>query len=217
MSKETRLSKGLLKISEIAEKANVLSSTIRHYTDIGLLQVTEHTDGGHRLYEEQPTLEQLAKIQHFAKRGLSLPEIKAALSNPEQKRLLVIDDEQEVAEFILDLLQDRFPGQIKLARDGFSAGRMLDEFLPDLVILDLHLPGIDGFQVCQNIRSDPDLKGIKILAITGYDTAENAQRILASGADAYLAKPLDAKELPAKICELLNISFKERASIRKAA
>lgn len=81
--------------------------------------------------------------------------------------------------------------KIDSAMDGFEAGKKAVSFLPDLIILDLKLPGIDGFQVCKNIRNEEKLKNTKILAITGYDTPENKKKILECGADDFLAKPFE--------------------------
>lgn len=205
----------LLKISEIAEAAKVLPSTIRHYTDIGLLKVTGYTDGGHRLYSKQETFERLAKIEAFRKRGLTLPEIKAEMEGKSKiKKVLVVDDEPEVGDLITELLKMTFPHwQVKVATDGFMAGRMLGEFYPELVILDLMLPGVDGFQVCRQIRNDPALIGISVLAMTGYDSQEMKARIMECGADDYLAKPMDNKVLVAKIKKLLDVEETDKRAV----
>jgi two-component system, OmpR family, response regulator len=203
---------GLLKISEVAEKANVLASTIRQYTDLGLLQFAATTDGGHRLYHETETLAQLARIKRLAARGLSLPDIKSELSGGGKKRVLVVDDELEVCELVSDALKDRFPCEVRVARDGFSAGRVLSDFVPDLVVLDLMLPGVDGFEVCRQIRADETFLGAKILAVTGYDTPENARRILDAGADMYLTKPIDTRELLKTVAGLLKVDLSTKAA-----
>jgi len=197
---------GLLKISEVAERAGVLTSTIRHYTDLGLLKYATTTDGGHRLYDAQDTLATLSRIKRLSSRGFSLSQIKdELLSAGSKKHIVVVDDEPEIGDFIEALLSGKFPHEIKFAMDGFTAGRILSEYTPDIVILDLMLPGVDGFQVCKQIRSDENLKNVKILAITGYDTPENAKKIIEAGADVYLVKPLEAKPTLKKICELLNV------------
>jgi len=204
MARKSR--QGLLKISEMAEKADVLVSTIRYYTDIGLLKAAMTTEGGHRLYEENPTMERLNKVKQMVSRGLTLPEIKTQIDDEvATKKILVVDDEPEIADFLRDLLADVFPHKLKSATDGFSAGRLVNTFSPDLVILDLLLPGIDGFQVCKMIRDDESTKGTKILAVTGYDSEEIRTKILASGADDYLGKPLDYNQTMDKICKLLGI------------
>lgn len=197
----------LLKISEVAEIAKVLASTIRHYTDLGLLKVAGYTDGGHRLYSRTETLEKLAKIQALSKRGLTLPDIKRELEGKTRiKKVLVVDDEEEVRDLVTELLKLKFPQwQVRTASDGFMAGRMLGEFFPDLVILDLMMPGIDGMQVCRQIRNDPSLVGVSVLAITGYDSQEMRAKIMENGADDYLAKPMDNKILIEKVRKLLSV------------
>jgi CheY-like chemotaxis protein len=196
--------KELLKISDLAEIAKVMPSTIRHYTDLGLLKVAGYTDGGHRLYAKTECLERLNKIQALSKRGVTLPQIKGELeSKSKVKKVLVVDDEQEAVDVMTEVLKLKFPNwKVQVAMDGFTAGRLLPEFYPDLVILDLMLPGIDGFKICQLIRADSMLSGVKILAITGYDTDEIRQKIMTCGANDYLAKPLDMKSLIEKIQKL---------------
>lgn len=200
----------LLKISEVAEIAKVMVSTIRHYTDLGLLKVAGYTDGGHRLYSRDETLAKLSKIQALSKRGLTLPDIKLELEGKSRvKKLLIVDDENEVREFISELLKLKFPAwDIRAVGDGFTAGRVLGDFYPDLVILDLMMPGIDGFQVCTQIRNDDSLIGVKILAITGYDNPGMKKKIMECGANDYLAKPMDNYVLIDKICQLLEIENK---------
>jgi two-component system, OmpR family, response regulator len=202
----------LLKISEVAEKAKVLPSTIRHYTDIGLLRFAATTEGGHRLYDELETLGQMARIKLLSARGLSLPEIRAELGPEAKKRILVVDDEPEVGDLVKDTLLPRHPFDIKVAMDGFTAGRMILDYLPDLVVLDLMLPGINGFDVCKQIRADQALAATKILAVTGYDTPENIQKIMEAGADTYLTKPFDTREIIRAVSKLLSLNLPEPAS-----
>jgi CheY-like chemotaxis protein len=196
----------LLKISEVAELSQVMSSTIRHYTDLGLLRVAAYTDGGHRLYAKAECLERIARIQMLSKRGLTLPQIREEFEGkPQSKKLLLVDDEQESMDVMLELIKLQFPGwKVETAMDGFTAGRKLLEFLPDLVVLDLMLPGVDGFSICRQIRRDPSMMGVKIIAITGYDTAEMRAKIIECGANDYLAKPMEPAVLLQKIKTLLS-------------
>ena len=193
-----------VKISEISQKAKVLPSTIRHYTDLGLIEVTDRTDGGQRLYDEEETLNQLAKIKHLSSRGLTLTQIKDMLaSGGLKKRILIIDDDPDVVDLIKAILTDE-DWEFKHAPDGFEAGKLLMDYLPDLITLDLVMPGMDGFKVCQNIRRDMRTRGIKILSITAYDTPEYKDKILNAGADDYLPKPFTPEELRQKINSVLN-------------
>lgn len=196
----------LVKISSVADLAQVASSTIRHYTDLGLVRVAGYTDGGQRLYSKTETIERLNKIQALSRRGLTLPEIKIAMEGKSKsKKILIVDDEQEVSDLLLELIKSKFPDwQVRVAPDGFTAGRLIGEFYPDLIVLDLMLPGVDGFHVCKQIREDPLLTGIRVLAITGYDSDEMKDKIMACGADDYLAKPMDNRTFIESLQNLLS-------------
>ena len=202
-----RSQKNLLRISEVAQKAGVLSSTIRYYTDMGIILTGGETRGGHRLYDEEATLNAIRKIQFLNKQGLTIEQIKKDLvSSVGKKKILVIDDEPEVGELVLGLVNNNFPFiEVKMVYNGFAAGRILNEFLPDMIILDIMLPGVNGFEVCKQIKSSELHKNVKILAITGYDSPENKEKMLAAGASDFLAKPMDLKVLKSKIVTFLDI------------
>ncbi|OGS43282.1 MAG: hypothetical protein A2539_08970 [Elusimicrobia bacterium RIFOXYD2_FULL_34_15] len=120
-----------------------------------------------------------------------------------KKRILIIDDDPDVADLIKTILKDE-DWEVRHATDGFEAGRILDEYLPDLITLDLVMPGMDGFKVCQNIKKDPLTKIIKVLSITAYDTPEYKDKIISMGADGYLQKPFTPNELRTKIKEVMG-------------
>jgi CheY-like chemotaxis protein len=80
---------------------------------------------------------------------------------------------------------------VKLASNGFDAGILVGSFHPGVIFLDLMMPGMNGFEVCRTIKSDPDNRDIRIIAMTGYYTDENKNRIVAEGAETCLAKPVD--------------------------
>ncbi len=212
MSKNSN--KNLLRISDIARKAGVLSSTVRYYTDMGLLNTSGETRGGHRLYDEEEILDTIRKIQFLNKQGLTIDQIKKDIGFSQgRKKILVIDDEPEVGEFVSGIVKDNFPNvDVKVVLDGFTAGSILNDYLPDMIILDLMLPGINGFEVCKHIRESELHKRVKILAITGYDTPDNKEKILACGADDFLAKPMDLKTVKARIISLLGLKEEPKVS-----
>ncbi|MBI3293066.1 MAG: response regulator [Elusimicrobia bacterium] len=194
-----------VKIGEVARQAGVLASTVRYYTDLGLLETVGETPGGQHLYDVGETLARIARIRWLEQRGMDLQEIKAEF-NPQRRlvRVLVVDDEPTVGELMGAVLQGRVATELRVARDGFSAGEMLAEYLPDLVVLDLRLPGIDGIELCRRMRRTPRFQATKILAITGYDTPETRTEILAAGADGYLPKPFTLTELGQQLETLLK-------------
>ncbi|OGS20174.1 MAG: hypothetical protein A2252_11025 [Elusimicrobia bacterium RIFOXYA2_FULL_39_19] len=198
-----------LRISEIAKKAGVLPSKIRYYTDMGLLQVATQTTGGHRLYDEDITLKKLNHIGFLSKKGLSIDAIKQELVKTlQRKKVIVIDDEPEVAQLVEQVIKEKVDAEVWTAYDGFSAGRLITEHLPDLIVLDIMLPGVNGFEICKQIHNLPYMKNTKILAMTGYDSIENKQKIMEAGANDYLAKPMDIHVLVEKVNGLLGIEKK---------
>ena len=128
-------------------------------------------------------------------------------------RILVVDDEEEVRDAIVSSLESSGLGcETDTAADGYEAGVKIARSRPHFVLLDLKMPGLDGFAVCTKIKSDPDLGGIRVLAMTGYYTPENVNRIMDCGADGVMAKPFSSKELVERIRELIGES---RAALNK--
>lgn len=205
----------LLKPSEIAELAKILPSKVRHYTELELLRPAAFTEGGFKLYDKTETLERLKQISALSDRGMSLDEIKAQLvRTPSQKKVLLVDDDQTVMDFYEIFFPEKFPGwEYKVANNGFVAGRIISTWVPDLVMLDLMMPGLSGFQVCKDIRSDAALSHVKILAVTGYYGSESQDKIMSIGANDYMTKPLDMNKLYEKICELLNLDPKSTGQV----
>jgi len=204
MNKKERLERGLLKLGEIAQEANLSLGTIRHYSNLGLITPDKRTQGNFRLFKKDATLERLGIITKLITQGMSLEQIQQELDKPvKPKDVLIVDDEKEVGEVIQELLKDK-KVSTKIVYDGFAAGEEMGKNMPDLIILDLHLPGVDGFEICRMVKQADQSGRTKILAITGYDSPENAQKIIACGADAYLAKPFDIEVLLKKIDTLLS-------------
>jgi CheY-like chemotaxis protein len=119
-------------------------------------------------------------------------------------KILIVDDEPQIRRLLIKVLGKSYPeAEIHEAADGFDAGRKVTSLLPSLIILDIQLPGIDGLNICQTIRSDEKLKGAKIMAVTGQDIEESRKQMLAAGADDFLGKPFDIQEITRKIEKLL--------------
>ncbi|MFC1522722.1 response regulator [Elusimicrobiota bacterium] len=201
----------LIKISELARKAALPPSTIRHYTDRGLIKPTGETDGGQRLYDPENSIKRIKLVKALSKRGHNLEAIKEEIDKRSRHiKVLIVDDEPEVGEFVKDIftMHNENPAnprkfEFTIATDGFTAGRMCGDILPDIVLLDLMLPGINGFEVCKAIKSDPDISFAKIIAITAFNTQEHMRMIFDAGADEFLPKPFQSAELMSKIEKLI--------------
>lgn len=197
--------KRLLKIGEIAKLLDLPISTIRFYSDLGLLEVEARTAGGFRLYDFDKTSLKVKRIKELLEKGYTIPQIKTMLQEiGEKQKILVVDDEKSVGDFFKELFSD-YSVELNIAYDGFQAGMMINEFRPDLIILDLLLPGVDGFEICRQVKSNPKTNSIKILAITAYDTPEHRDKIQKAGADDYFAKPLNLEALLEKINKLIPL------------
>jgi two-component system, OmpR family, response regulator MprA len=115
-------------------------------------------------------------------------------------RVLVIEDDAEIADVLRRFLRQE-GHEVRTAADGEEALDAAPEFVPDLVILDLGLPGIDGVEVCRRLRADGD---VPILILTARAETEDRVEGLDSGADDYLVKPFERQELLARIRALLR-------------
>ena len=137
-------------------------------------------------------------------RDEGLPSVESAqpeVSQPPSNglRVLVIDDNQDVAQTVGQLLQ--WSGfEVQLAYDGYAAIKLTSEFRPDAVVLDIGLPGIDGYEVARRLRAQPAGDRLIIIAASGYGQKEDQQRSLAAGCDRHLTKPID----PVQLTDLLS-------------
>ncbi|MCK6408770.1 MAG: response regulator [Thauera sp.] len=119
------------------------------------------------------------------------------------KKVLIADDEQNIV-ISLEFLMKREGYQVQVANDGEEAVRRIRAEPPDLVLLDVMMPKKSGFEVCQEIRSDPAMAGVRILMLTAKGRDTEVAKGLALGADAYMTKPFSTRELVDKVRDLLG-------------
>jgi CheY-like chemotaxis protein/two-component sensor histidine kinase len=109
-------------------------------------------------------------------------------------RLLLVDDNEDAALLLGDSLR-ALGHLVEVAHNGPSALTVVEQFKPGVALLDLGLPVMDGFELGERLRADPDLQGIVLIAVTGYAQELDRRRSTASGFDAHVAKPIDVHEL----------------------
>ena len=178
------LRKPYLTPTEVAKLLRVATVTVRMWAQKGMLKA-EVTPGGHRRY-------MLQEVKRFARsHGIALQ-----LEDNENLRILIVDDEPQWRELMLDILKDcGNEVVVETAADGFEAGHKVAGFRPHVVLLDLMMPGIDGVQVCQAIKSDPETSSARVICISGFIDETNEKRLKAAGVERCFAKPIDTDEL----------------------
>ncbi|MBI4741038.1 MAG: response regulator [Betaproteobacteria bacterium] len=119
------------------------------------------------------------------------------------KKVLIADDEQNIVISIEFLLR-REGFEVVVASDGEAALVKAREEKPDLVLLDVMMPKMNGFDVCQALRADPELAGMRVLMLTAKGRETEVSKGLGLGADAYMTKPFSTKELVAQVRALLG-------------
>ena len=119
--------------------------------------------------------------------------------------MLIVDDDQDLVDLIKDGFDRDGRFDIRTANNGFDAGMGVKEFRPDLVILDVMLPDINGKEVCQRVRNDPSMDMVKILCISGMVEHSKVDALKAAGADDFMQKPFAIEELVSRACDLLEI------------
>ena len=125
-----------------------------------------------------------------------------------RSKVLVVDDESAIVDLVRQLLL-RSGYEVYTASDGDAAFEAIYNLKPDLVILDLMLPRMDGWEICRRIKSDPDMKSVSILMLTARRDERDVVEGLELGADDYVKKPFSTAELRARIATILRRNEKE--------
>ncbi len=124
------------------------------------------------------------------------------------KEILIVDDEPNVV-MPIQFLMEQQGYRVMTAERGEDALDLIYQYKPDLVLLDIMLPGIDGYEVCEIIRLNPDFRDVKIIFLTAKGRESEIAKGLALGADAYISKPFSNTTLVARVKELLETTHEE--------
>jgi excisionase family DNA binding protein len=122
-----------------------------------------------------------------------------------KRKILIVDDDVELVELLVDVFERDGRFELRTANNGFDAGMYVKEFRPDLVVLDVMLPDINGKEVCQRVRSDSTLDAVKIICISGMVEQDKVADLRAAGADDFIQKPFSVDKLLERACDLLDI------------
>ena len=122
-----------------------------------------------------------------------------------KRKVLVVDDDPDLVELIVSVLQEDGRFETRVANNGFEAGMMVKEYRPDLIVLDVMLPDINGKEVCVRVRSDDSLENVRIICISGMVERNKIKELKEAGADDFLQKPFETDVLIARMCRLLEV------------
>lgn len=181
-----------LSTDDIVRMCHFTETTILEWITKGKLPASRNAEGEYQITEYD-------LVRFLQRAHLMVPE---ELIRDEQLKVLIIDDEAGMRRMLRANLLSVLPGVlIEESGEGFHGGWRAHAFIPNLILLDLILPGMDGFQLCQFIRGKHEFKDTKILVITGLRDHEALSKIMDYGADGYLIKPFTIAELKNKIHE----------------
>lgn len=181
---DTILRKKYFTPSEVADLLMISPVTVRQLSQKGELE-SVMTPGGHRRYLYRH-IESFAKEKNIPLDSQQKPGL----------RVLIVDDDPQFASFLEELLQcSNEIAATKIADNGFRAGSLIYSFDPHIVLLDLRMPYVDGFSVCRDIKKGDVTRHIRVIAMSGFYSKENVEKILGAGAEICLKKPFEPEEL----------------------
>ncbi len=122
-----------------------------------------------------------------------------------KRKVLLVDDDTELVDIILTYLNEDGRFEVRVAQNGFDAGMMVKEYHPDLIVLDVMLPDINGKEVCQRVRADASLEDVRILCMSGMVEEDKIQELKLAGADDFIHKPFEVDRLIERMCVQLDM------------
>ena len=189
--------KSFLTTFEISEICEVNPTTVQNWVKEGKLKA-HATPGGHRRVRREDLIKFMREF------GLPIP-VELHESRP---YVLIVDDEVEVLDLLVEvLLSGNEDLEVASVQSGVDALLKIGERNPDLLILDIRMPGMNGIEVCQKLKLGPSTRNLKIVAISGDPDPRLRERVLAAGADLFFTKPFDMMKFRT---ECLNLTRSQR-------
>lgn len=185
----------ILTVYTASQYCNVSPKTMINWIDAGHVKAYK-TVGGHRRIQKTD-LEEFMR-----KQGIPVPEDKV---RDERKRILIVDDDPIIVETLVMALEEEDRDyEIISASDGFEAGLQVNHFRPHLLILDIMMPDIKGYDVCRKIKENEETRDTKIIVLSAYLDDEKFKKMKEYGADLCFSKPLPLSKLKEEVATLLD-------------
>ena len=187
----------ILTVFKASKQCNVSPKTIINWIESGHITAYK-TVGGHRRMKKSDL------VAFMTKQGIPIPAEDTPVE--ERTRILVVDDDPIIVETIVQSLEeDEHDYEVISASDGFEAGIQVSHFKPHLLILDIMMPDIKGYEVCKKIKGDEETKDIKIIVLSAYLDEEKFKKMKEHGADVCFSKPLPLPQLKEEVARLLGL------------
>lgn len=177
---------------DVAAACQITIPTVKRWIREGHFAAFQTAGGHYRVAEDE--LERFRAARH-------MPAV--TVGSGELPKILVVDDDATLLAALSAALTGEGEYKVEVAEDGYEGLIKLGSFRPDILILDIRMLGLDGFQVCRRVKADPVTHGTKILAISGYVAGAERGRVFEAGADGFLAKPFQFEVLRAEVVRLL--------------
>jgi excisionase family DNA binding protein len=175
----------VLTVFKASQYCNVSPKTIINWIDSGHIKAYK-TVGGHRRINK-------VDLEVFmTKQGIPIPKDESVGT---KRKILVVDDDPIIVETIVQALEE----------DEFEAGLQVTHFAPHLLILDIMMPDIKGYEVCRKIKENPDTQATKIIVLSAYLDEEKFKKMKDHGADACFSKPFPLPQLKEEVARLLEL------------
>jgi excisionase family DNA binding protein len=189
----TVLNEEFLTTGDVAKYCKVTSNAVKKWISEGKLLAFQSPGGHFRIFKND--FKAFLKATRFP--------IDPTFFGNNEKKVLVVDDDATISELIVALLNEMGSQYVvESAEDGYEALIKLGAFEPDLIIIDVRMPKIDGLEVLKRIKENPHMKYLKILVLTGF--LEEKEKLLEVGVDDFLLKPVKLRFLRQKIETLLE-------------
>lgn len=174
---------------QVSKFCNVYPTTVINWIKEGKLPAYT-TAGGHRRIKREDLLKLMKK------NNMPMPQ---ELVKGDKNRVLVIDDDPKILKMINTILSSEKDLEVLTTSDGFQAGLTVSIWMPDIILLDMLMPDIDGFEVSRRLKSDEKTKDIPIIAVTVLKDPKEIKKMLSAGITDYISKPFKSEDLVKKI------------------
>lgn len=193
MAKSGSADRAVYTTGEVAEICNISQQTVIRCFDNGRLKGFRVPGSRFRRIPRE------SLIQFMKDNGIPLEQLEMG-----KKRVLVVDDDPAIVEMLVELLERDGRFEVETAATGFDAGLRAERFRPDVIVLDYMLPDINGNAVIERVRSDPTLRDVRIIIVSGVVNRDEIDSLVRMGADDFLQKPFSIEHLVKRIIELVG-------------